>query len=189
MKAAGASRCQPGVAVYCITWFQTQLILTACQIPYHAFVALDSSEPVIPRGYLEYCGVSGLRHHFGLNPPPPPKKRKQRVPAAFHLGVFSAVHCGCLRDSCSTILSAWPLCIIAADTTHPAACLFRAYLFHSELQGDTRLLHPQLADLSSLESTDGWGSQMQPKLPHSPHCVLFALSVVAVLVSTDWYRY
>ena len=39
-----------GVAVsHCITWFQTQLILTACQIRYHShcgiIVALDSSEP------------------------------------------------------------------------------------------------------------------------------------------------
>ena len=34
---------------HCITWFQTQLILTACQIRYHGhfgiIVALDSSEP------------------------------------------------------------------------------------------------------------------------------------------------
>ena len=39
-----------GVAAsYCITWFQTQLILTKCQIRYHShcgiIVALDSSEP------------------------------------------------------------------------------------------------------------------------------------------------
>ena len=39
-----------GVAVFhCITWFQTQLILTTCQIRYHShcgiIVALDSSEP------------------------------------------------------------------------------------------------------------------------------------------------
>ena len=39
-----------GVAVsHCITWFQTQLILTTCQIRYHShcgiIVALDSSEP------------------------------------------------------------------------------------------------------------------------------------------------
>ena len=39
-----------GVAVsHCITWFQTQLILTACQIRYHShcgiIVAVDSSEP------------------------------------------------------------------------------------------------------------------------------------------------
>ena len=31
-------------------------------------VALDSSEPLIPRGHLEYCEVSGLRQLiFGLN--------------------------------------------------------------------------------------------------------------------------
>ena len=33
----------------CITWFQTQLILTRRQIPYHShcgiIIALDSSEP------------------------------------------------------------------------------------------------------------------------------------------------
>ena len=39
-----------GVAVsHCITWFQTQLILTTCQIRYHGqcgiIVVLDSSEP------------------------------------------------------------------------------------------------------------------------------------------------
>ena len=39
-----------GVAVsHCITWFQTQQILTTCQIRYHShcgvIVALDSSEP------------------------------------------------------------------------------------------------------------------------------------------------
>ena len=39
-----------GVAVsHCITWFQTQLILTTCQIRYHShcgiIVALDSPEP------------------------------------------------------------------------------------------------------------------------------------------------
>ena len=39
-----------GVAAsLCITWFQTQLILTTCQIRYHSqcgiIVALDSSEP------------------------------------------------------------------------------------------------------------------------------------------------
>ena len=39
-----------GVAVsHCITWFQTQLILTTCQIRYHGqcgiIVAMDSSEP------------------------------------------------------------------------------------------------------------------------------------------------
>ena len=39
-----------GVAVsHCIAWFQTQLILTTCQIRYHGhcgiIVALDSSEP------------------------------------------------------------------------------------------------------------------------------------------------
>ena len=39
-----------GVAVsHCITWFQTQLILTTCQIRYHSLcgiiVTLDNSEP------------------------------------------------------------------------------------------------------------------------------------------------
>ena len=39
-----------GVAVsHCITWTQTQLILTACEVRYHThcriIVALDSSEP------------------------------------------------------------------------------------------------------------------------------------------------
>ena len=55
-----------GVAVsHCITWFQIQLILTPCQIRYHThcgiIVALDSSEPLIPRGYLEFCELSRLR--------------------------------------------------------------------------------------------------------------------------------
>ena len=38
-----------GVAIsHCIAWFQTQLILTTCQIRYRShciIVALDSSEP------------------------------------------------------------------------------------------------------------------------------------------------
>ena len=38
-----------GVAVSHCTWFQTQLILTTCQIRYHShcgiIVALDSSDP------------------------------------------------------------------------------------------------------------------------------------------------
>jgi hypothetical protein len=49
-----------GMAVsHCITWFQTQIIPTTCQIRYHShcgiIVALDSSD------YLEYCTVSRLR--------------------------------------------------------------------------------------------------------------------------------
>ena len=52
-----------GVAVsHCITWFQTQLILTTCQVRYHShcgiIIALDT---LIPRGYLEYFKVSRLR--------------------------------------------------------------------------------------------------------------------------------
>ena len=45
-------------------------IYTTCQIRYHshATVALCSSEPLIPRGHLEYCEVSRLRQlTFGLN--------------------------------------------------------------------------------------------------------------------------
>ena len=43
-----------GVAVsHCITWFQTQLIHTACEIRYHShcgiILALDSSEPCFQR--------------------------------------------------------------------------------------------------------------------------------------------
>ena len=49
VMSATVVSCGTIVALDCITWFQTQLILTSCQIRYHShcgmFVALDSAEP------------------------------------------------------------------------------------------------------------------------------------------------
>ena len=48
-----------GVAVsHCMTWFQTQLILTTCQIRYLSHLwdhcSTEQLQTLIPRGYLEY---------------------------------------------------------------------------------------------------------------------------------------
>ena len=44
----------------CMTWFQTQLILT-CQIRYHGHCGIIVARTLIPRGYLQNCEVSRLR--------------------------------------------------------------------------------------------------------------------------------
>ena len=55
-----------------IYYFQTQLILTTCQIRYHSHLwdhrSTGRLRTVTPRRYLEYCEVSGLHQLiFGLS--------------------------------------------------------------------------------------------------------------------------